>query len=298
MFTVQHITDFADPRLAPFRSLRAQFDHLNDGVFVAEEEKVVRRLVASPHEILSVVLPPKWRAGFEPVLAARPENLALFIADKPVLEQLTGFPMFQGVLGLARVPRTATLPELISLPRPRLFAAVDGLTNAENVGAVVRNAVALGVQALVVGETSAHPYLRRAVRTSMGAIFKLPYLTTPDLAATLGELRAHGIRCVAAHPHTDQRTLWKTDLARDTCLVLGAEGDGLRPEVLAACDEAVAIPMAHGVDSLNVASAAAVFLAEAARQRSQSAGWRCRAAAEIVADNAGDQGGGAPPPHR
>jgi tRNA G18 (ribose-2'-O)-methylase SpoU len=142
------------------------------------------------------------------------------------------------------------------------------LSNAENVGAVVRNATALGAQALVVGEGCAHPYLRRAVRSSMGTIFKLPYCTTPSLASTLKFLRQQGIRCVAAHPHVDRRTLWDSDLSKDCCIVLGAEGDGIRPEVLEACDEAVMIPMGAGVDSLNVASAAAVFFSEAARQRS------------------------------
>ena len=282
MFTVQPITDFADPRLTPFRTLKKQFDHWNEGFFVAEGEKVVRRLLESPHEIVSVLLPPKWFPDYEPLLARRPETISVFVAEKEVLENLTGFSMFQGLLGLARVPRPATVEDLLALPRPHLFAAVDGLSNAENVGAVVRNAAALGVQAILLGETSAPAYLRRAVRSSMGTIFRLPYLGCrvrhegrpvpgEGLTDTLRRLRERGIRCVAAHPHTDRRTLWQADLTRDTCIVLGAEGDGIRPEVLAECDEAVAIPMAAGVDSLNVASAAAVFFGEAQRQRGAGA---------------------------
>lgn len=278
VFTVTPITDFADPRLAPFRNLKAQLDHLNRGVFVAEGEKVIRRLLESPHEVVSVLVPPERVTEYEPLLAARVENITLFVAAKEVLEELTGFSIFQGQLALARVPRAATLDELLALPRPRLFAAVDGLSNAENVGAVIRNAAALGVQAIIVGETSGHAYLRRSVRSSMGTIFKLPYhacaarsgsfpAAGTDLATTLTQLRAHGVRCLAAHPHTDRRTLWDANLTGDTCIVLGAEGDGLRPEVLAACDEAVAIPMSYAVDSLNVANAAAVFFAEAQRQR-------------------------------
>ena len=270
MFTVHAITDLADPRLAPFRTMRAQVGHLNDGVFVAEGPKVVHRLLESPHEVLAVLLPPEWRAEFEPLLAARPEPIDLFVAELNVLEQLTGFVLYQGVLGLARVPRSASLEEVLALPRPRLFAALDGLGNSDNTGTIVRSAAALGVQALLIGETASHPYMRRSVRSSMGAIFKLPYLLAPRLTDTLAELRAAGVRCVAAHPRPDGRMLWETDLTGDTCLVLGAEGPGLRPEVLAVCDEAAAIPMHAAVDSLNVASAAAAFFAEAQRQRMQS----------------------------
>ncbi len=268
MFHVETITDFEDPRLAPFRTLRAQFDHLNEGVFVAEGEKVVRRLLESACEVISVLLPPKWQQEYETLLAVRPEPISLFVAHLDVLKDLTGFSMFQGLLGLARVPTPMSLTGLVSLPQPVLLAAVDGLSNAENVGAVVRNLAALGGQALVVGETSAHPYLRRAVRSSMGSIFKLPYLASDDLVTTLHGLHASGVRCIAAHPHIRGYLHWEVDLTGPTCLVLGAEGDGLRPEVLAACDEAAAIPMSNQVDSLNVANAAAVFLAEAQRQRS------------------------------
>jgi tRNA G18 (ribose-2'-O)-methylase SpoU len=144
---------------------------------------------------------------------------------------------------------------------------VDALTNAENLGALVRNCVAFGVQGLLVGETSNSPYLRRAVRSSMGTIFQLPVVELASLAQTLRELRGQGIRCVAAHPHTDRRTVAQSDLALDCCLVFGSEGYGISPAVLEQCDEAVAIPMHPGVDSLNVGSAGAVFLYEASRQR-------------------------------
>ena len=98
MSTIHSITDLADPRQVPFRTMRAQVGHLNDGVFVAEGPKVVHRLLESGHEVLSVLLPPEWRAEFEPLLAARPGTIDLFVADLPVLEQLTGFVLYQGVL--------------------------------------------------------------------------------------------------------------------------------------------------------------------------------------------------------
>src|SRR5207253_1107276 len=149
-----------------------------------------------------------------------------------------------------------------SSTRPFLFVAVDGLNNAENLGALVRNSAGFGVQALLVGETSSSPFLRRAVRSSMGTIFQLPVVELSNLAETLQELRRQHIRCIAAHPHTDRRTLSQADFTGDCCIVLGSEGTGVSAAVLAACDEAVAIPMSSGVDSLNVASASAVFLYE------------------------------------
>jgi tRNA G18 (ribose-2'-O)-methylase SpoU len=101
----------------------------------------------------------------------------------------------------------------------------------------------------------------------MGAAFKLPMLSSKNLVQTLQQLRAGGVRCIAAHPHTDRRILSQADFSGDCCVVLGSEGHGLSASVLAACDEAVAIPMANEVDSLNVSAAAAVFFYEVNRQR-------------------------------
>jgi tRNA G18 (ribose-2'-O)-methylase SpoU len=261
------IESFDDPRMAPYRNMRSQVEPLGAGLFVAEGEKVVRRLLLSPHGVASVLLPPEWLDDYTPIIEARPEPIDTFVAPKEILSQLTGFKMFQGVLALGRVPAPAMLPEILALPRPRLLAAVDGVVNAVNVGLVLRNAVAMGVQALVVGETSAHPYLRRSVRTCMGTVFKIPYLVTPDLVATLRQLRDAGIACLAAHPHTDEVLLPDARLDRDACIVLGSEGEGIRPAVREACDQRVVVPMQSGVDSLNVGNASAVFFYEAWRQR-------------------------------
>ena len=263
---VQPISDLDDPRLRPFRTLRAQVDHLQEAVFVAEGDKVVRRLLLSPLEVRTILLPPRSLPTFEPLIAARADRPGVFVAERALLTQLTGFNVSQGLLALARVPDPVPMDALVGTPGPRFLVALDGLTHSENVGTVLRNAAAFGVQGVVVGETTAHPYLRRAVRSSMGTVFSLPYHVGPRLADTLRTLRAAGIRCLAADPHTPVTTD-AADLTGDCCVVLGAEGDGIRPEVLAACDGAVAIPMAPGVDSLNVAAAAAVFFHEVARHR-------------------------------
>jgi tRNA G18 (ribose-2'-O)-methylase SpoU len=270
MFRPQRIESFDLPELQPYRTMRRQAEHRQQGIFVAEGEKVVRRLLESNFTVVSVLLPEKWLRELEPLLQARPEDIRVFVAEKALLETLTGYTMYQGLLALGRVPPLPSLADIVArTPQPRLLAAADGLSNAENLGALVRNCAALHAQALIVGETCSSPFLRRAVRGSMGAIFQLPVVETASLTQALGDLRQRGIRCIAAHPHVDGRTLSRSNLAGDCCLVFGSEGHGLSPAVLAACDEAAAIPMPPTVDSLNVGSAAAVFLYEANRQRNR-----------------------------
>jgi len=285
MFRVEKASSFESPELQPYATMRRALEHDKQGIFVAEGTKVVRRLLESHFAVASVVLPEKWLDDFRPLLEARPEPITVYLAEKKFLESLVGFSMFQGVLAVGKIPPPVSLDDIVhDSPGPRLFVAVDALTNAENLGALVRNCVAFGVQALIVGETSSSPFLRRAVRNSMGTIFQLPVIelaklglrhrfktkphtTDLTLPECLKELRARGVRCIAAHPHTDKKVLSQADFTRDCCIVFGSEGDGISKPVLEACDEAVAIPMPPAVDSLNVGAAAAVFLYEVARQR-------------------------------
>lgn len=268
MLHIQRIDSFDLPELAPYRTLRYQFEHRQQGIFVAEGEKVVRRLIESKLEVVSVMLPAKWLPDFEQCLAHRTEDIRVFVGEKELLERLTGFSMYQGVLAVGKVPSQPSLDTILqSRPRPWLFLAADELANAQNMGVLVRNCAAFAADAMLVGETCCSPFLRRAVRASMGTVFYLPLLELPSLAGTLRQLRALGIRCIAAHPHTDRRTLPQADFTGSCCIVLGSEGQGLSAAVLAECDEAVAIPMPPHVDSLNVGSASAVFLYEAVRQR-------------------------------
>ena len=291
MFYVQNIDSLEQPELRPYATMRRPHEQREQGIFVAEGEKVVRRLLESDFTVVSVLLPEKWVREYEPLLKSRRENIQVFLAEKKLLETLVGFSMFQGILAVGKVPAPHSLRQiLLRAKSPRLFVAVDALSNAENLGALVRNCVAFNVQVLVVGETSSSPFLRRAVRNSMGTIFQLPVVelghpkdelhesqnpqaatrvTRPseNLVEALRELRAAGVRCIAAHPRADGRKLSDADFTGDCCVVFGSEGYGISSAALEACDERVAIPMPPTVDSLNVGAAAAVFLYEANRQR-------------------------------
>jgi tRNA G18 (ribose-2'-O)-methylase SpoU len=284
---IQQVSSLDLPELAPYRTMRRSAEHEAQGIFIAEGEKVMRRLLESHFTVVSVVLPEKWLEDFRPLLEARSEDFTVYLAEKELLESITGFSLFQGVLAVGKIPQIGSLDEILAKnQKPQLLVAVDELANAENLGALMRNCVAFGVQALLVGETCSSPYLRRSVRNSMGTIFQLPVWEVKmaneavrvrrddppkfSLAQTLRELRARGIRCIAAHPRVGGKTLSQADFSGDCCLVFGSEGNGISQAVLATCDECVAIPMGNNVDSLNVGAAAAVFLYEVNRQRNKA----------------------------
>jgi tRNA G18 (ribose-2'-O)-methylase SpoU len=268
VFSVLKIQSLEGPELQPYRTMRRQMDHRLQGIFVAEGEKVVRRLLESSFTVVSVLLPDKWLVDLEPLLHRRSEHIQVYLAEKKLLETLTGFSMYQGLLAIGRIPSQTTLNQLLERSsRPHLLVVVDGISSAENLGALVRNCMGFRVQALVTSENCCSPFLRRAVRSSMGAIFQLPVVENVSLLATLQELKRRGIHCVAAHPHVNGRTVAEANFTADCCIVFGSEGSGISPSALAECNDAVAIPMPPTIDSLNVASAAAVFLYEANRQR-------------------------------
>jgi tRNA G18 (ribose-2'-O)-methylase SpoU len=265
---LRKIDSFDLPELRPYTTMRRQMEHRQQGIFVAEGEKVVRRLLGSRFGVQSVLLPEKWLAEFTPLLQARTEDIPVFVSEKELLEKLTGFSMYQGLLAVGRIPHQPPLEEILAQSsRPVLLVAVDSLSSAENLGALVRNCAAFNAQALIVGETCTSPFLRRAVRSSMGAIFELPVVESGNLIRSLEQVRASKIRCVAAHPRAEALTLSWTDLTGDVCLVFGSEGYGISAATLGVCDDSVAVPMPPTVDSLNVGSASAVFLYEANRQR-------------------------------
>jgi len=262
------VQSLAAPELALYRTLRRVEEHERAGVLVAANHKVIRRLLASRYTVVSALLTPVWLEKLEPQLRARPEAIAVYVAETPVLETITGYQMHQGALAVARIPPQPDFETLLqSSPHPWLLAAVEGIASAENLGAIVRNCAAFGCQALIVGETCGSPFQRRAVAGSMGTIFEQPVVQVGHLAATLTALQARGVRCLAAHPRPDAKKLAAADLCGDCCLVFGAEGPGLTANALAACADMVEIPMPSHMNSLNVAVASGIFLYEATRQR-------------------------------
>jgi tRNA G18 (ribose-2'-O)-methylase SpoU len=269
---IEKISSLDRLELEPYRTLKRSGEHAALGIFVVEGDKVLDRMLESDFAVVSVLIIEERLAEYEPRLRARLEkDIAIFVCEKSLLSGMVGFEIYQGVLAIGKIPPPLSLEKILAISaRPRFFVAMDELANAENVGALMRNCLAFGVSALIAGETCSSLFLRRTVRNSMGALFKLPVIESTNLVQTLGELRAHGVRCLAAHPRPDGKILSQADFTGDCCVVLGSEGHGISQKVLAACDEAVAIPMLNDVDSLNVSAAAAVFFYEVNRQRGKS----------------------------
>ena len=265
---ITNVQSLDAPELELYLTLRRVDEHERAGVLVATNAKVVHRLLASRFEVVSALVTPAWLEQLEPKLRARAEDIHVYVAERPLLETITGYKMHQGALAVARIPPRPTFAALLEQsPRPLLLAAAEGIASAENLGAIVRSCAAFGAHFVIVGETCGSPYQRRAVSGSMGTIFEQPVVQVESLTETLGALRDRGVRCLAAHPREGASKLSRVDLRGDCCLVFGAEGPGLTEAVLAACDEMVEIPMPSHMNSLNVAAASAVFLYEAARQR-------------------------------
>ncbi len=232
-----------------------------EGLYLAESEKVIRRALGAGHRMRSLLMTPRWLADLaDLVRLAVAAEVPVYVAAPAVIESMTGFHLHRGAIAAMHrpeLPAPATL-----LGRARTVAVLEDIVDHTNVGAVFRSAAALGVDAVLVTPRCADPLYRRSVRVSMGTVFQVPWTRIEPWPAGVDLLRDNGF-VVAALALTDD-AVSLDDLAAAVphrlALVLGSEGDGLGHPTLAATDLTVRIPMAGGVDSLNVAAAAAVAM--------------------------------------
>ena len=269
MATPIEIRDFADPRLGDFRDLAAA-DRRPDrpggrGLVIAEGVPVVQRLLASPYQVRAVL-------GVSPRIGALATELRdfaapVYVASAEVMAQAVGFHLNRGVL--ASADRLPALPVETLIGSAKRIAVLEGVNDHENLGSIFRNAAALGVDAVLLGPGCADPLYRRAVRVSMGHVLAVPFTelsASPRFAAWPGaikELQVSGFSVLAMTPAPGSVVLHDLDPARHLrrAVLVGAEGPGLSEEVLAVADLRVRIPMRAGVDSINVATAAAIAFA-------------------------------------
>lgn len=250
-----------DPAVADFArltdvALRRRLEP-EGGLYLAESTKVIARALAAGHRPRAVLTRAAWLPVLQPLLAAHPD-VPVHVGEEGVLESLTGFHLHRGALAAMHRP---PLPDPAALLRgARRVVVLEDVVDHTNVGAVFRSAAALGVDAVLVTPRCADPLYRRSVRVSMGTVLQVPWTRLPEWREAGPLLRGAGFRIAALALAEDAIPL--DELAADPperlALVLGTEGDGLGRAALAAADHAVAIPMQHGVDSLNVAAAAAV----------------------------------------
>ncbi|MBI5020575.1 MAG: RNA methyltransferase [Ignavibacteriales bacterium] len=265
-----NIESLGQTGLEPYLTLRRPVEHLQQGIFVAEGEKVVHRLLASSLLIRSMLLTHDWYSKLETEGLFEKKQFDIFIADKSVLETIVGFNLHQGIMAVAETPKQNSLDSIVQkLNRPYFFVALDGLVHAENVGVVVRNCAGLGVGAILIGKNSSSPYLRRAVRNSMGSVFALPIYHSTNLRDDLLSLKKdYSVKIISAHL-TNSSNINSADFGKDICIILGNEGYGISDNIINISDELISIPMENNTDSLNVSSASAIFLYEVQRQRTQ-----------------------------
>lgn len=255
------ITDPADPRVADFRDL-ADADVRADrrGVVIAEGVNVVERLLDSSYPVRAVFGVP---ARIEALAGALPPEVAVFVADKWLLSEVVGFRVTRGVLASADRPAPPDIATLLATARR--IAVLESLNDFENLGALFRNAAAFGVDGVLLDSQTADPLYRRSVRVSMGHVLRVPFAVLPGAwPDSLTALRSAGFSLLALTPRADAVALREVAVPSRWAVLLGAEGPGLTTAAMAAADQLVRIPMASGVDSLNVATAAAVAFAHLA----------------------------------
>lgn len=257
-FEIHHSTD---PRLAPYRNLRDRVLRRQGGRFIAESEKVVQRLLASNLDVESVLVQVDRYAALASSIA---DDVPVYLVTPDLMADIAGFSIHTGVLAIGLRPQAVSLDELIiqSGDRPFTLVICSGLKEAVNVGSLMRSCAALGADALVLDATCCDAWYRRAVRVSMGAVFRVPVMHSDDLAGDLRWLAdRHGVAGYAAVLDEQATPLHNlADRPQRVAIVLGHEVDGLASSIIDACSGKVTIPMQPHSDSLNVAVSGAICL--------------------------------------
>ena len=260
MKNIIEITDFSAAeldiyaRLTEVQLLNREFPE--KGMFIAESPKVIERALDAGYEPVSCLMEKAHIEGEGKQVLARLEDVPVFCAEFDILTQLTGFKLTRGMLcAMRRKP----LPAVQALCEGKSrIVVLDRVMNPTNVGAIIRSAAALGMDAVLLTPGCADPLYRRAVRVSMGTVFQIDWTFLAD--ESLAEIRALGFKTAAMALKENTLSIRDPELAKEEKLavIMGTEGDGLSDRTIADCDYTVKIPMYHGVDSLNVAAASAV----------------------------------------
>ena len=260
---VTYVDDPADARLSDFRAASDPELARTRNVFIAEGRLVVHRLLtASSFKTRAVLVTPSAMKSIEDAVAARP-GVPVYIVSKDVMDDVAGINFHRGCLAAGERPERGEWR--VCTTNARRTVVLERVGDADNVGAIFRSAAAFGADAVLLGPACADPLYRKAIRTSMGAALALPFADADPWPATLSDLASAGWAVVALTPAANATSLSEFSSAtrpQRVAFVLGHEGDGLTDIALAACEYRVRIPIRPSVDSLNVATAAAIALYE------------------------------------
>lgn len=267
MATIVEVDDPEDPRLADYRDLRdvelRKHVEAEHGLFLAEGEKVVRRAVDAGYAPRSFLMAPRWVDGLADVLATT--EAPCFVLPESLVTEVTGFHVHRGALASIERRPLPTVEEVLRDARSVLV--LEEIVDHTNVGAIFRSGAALGFDAVLLAPRCADPLYRRSVKVGMGAVFTLPWTRLPEWYDALPTLSASGFTTVALTLADDATAIEDAVAGLDrVALVLGSEGHGLSPRWEQSADRRAIIPMAAGIDSLNVAAASAVACYVTARR--------------------------------
>ena len=225
------------------------------GIFIAESPKVIRVALDAGYTPLALLCEERHITGDAAGIIARYPEVPVYTGSRDLLATLTGYTLTRGVLCAMQRPTEPSVSEV--LRDAHRVVVIDGVTDTTNIGAIFRSAAALGIDAVLLTRTACDPLNRRAVRVSMGSVFLVPWTWIDDIEE---QLHAEGFTTAAMALTEDSISLDHPVLKAidHLAIIMGTEGDGLAQEVITSADHVVRIPMAHGVDSLNVAAAAAV----------------------------------------
>lgn len=256
----QAIDDPTDPRAAPYMTLRDKDLAGHGGRFIAEGEVVLRVLLSrSRFPVESLLVSDKQARRLAPLLATLSDPIPVYVAAPPVLDRIIGFPLHRGVLAVGhRGPEPDARALLSGLGPQALIVVLVGLANHDNVGGVFRNAAAFGADAVLMDRASCDPLYRKAIRVSVGGSLVVPFARLDSTSHLLDALTAARIEPIGLSPRGTE-PLSAVRRPERAALILGPEGPGLPEDVLSRI-RTVRIPMAHGFDSLNVATASGIAL--------------------------------------
>lgn len=247
-----------DPRLAPYRELNQRNLTRHSGLFIAEGDKVTERLIASRYPVASILAEADWAERLGPAL---PPETPIYVAQRRLLAETIGFQFHRGVLGCGRrLPGPNIVEAMARHADQSTILVCPDVQDPTNLGSIIRTAAAFGCAAIVLGGRCADPFSRRVLRVSMGAALHLPIIESGDIAADLAALRQADYTLVASVIDAAAEPLADFKRPAKLALLVGSEGHGLSAELRSLCHRQVTIPMRLGIDSLNVAVAAAVFL--------------------------------------
>ncbi len=245
------ITDPDHPDLKFYASLRK--DSLDEDLFVAESLKVIKKLIESEYELVSLLVSESFLKDNSDFLS----NKTYQIISDAVSESMTGKKYHKGIMAIGKMKPFTSLSDL-SGP----ILVLNGLTSPENVGAMMRNAAGFGIKNVLFDSKTCHPFLKRCIRVGMGNTFFLNFHKTSNLPSSLNELKGYGYQVVGTANEEVSKTLHGYKFSNKTALIIGSEGDGMDEEIKACSDVLLKIPMAENVQHFNAACASAVFLYE------------------------------------